>query len=87
VVARLHFRGHVNKYLRRLVAPHALAPRAIVVSDDGKEVGDVRSSVVSPHFGPIAIAMLRRELRDGDEVIVRDGNVEHVATVAPLGQQ
>ena len=87
VVARLHFRGHVNKYLRGLVAPHALAPHAIVVTDDGKEVGDVRSSVVSPHVGPIAIAMLRRELQDGDEVIVRSGEVEHVATVVALGAQ
>lgn len=85
VVARLHFRGHVNKSLRGLVADHPLAPHGVVETDAGKEVGDVRSSVVSPRSGPIAIAMLRRELQEGDEVIVRAGEAEHVARVVVLG--
>src|SRR3954469_8133982 len=55
-VARVHFRGHVNRHLRglRLVAE---APRgARLVDDSGKDVGDVRSIAVSPTLGPIALA-------------------------------
>jgi glycine cleavage system aminomethyltransferase T len=36
----------------------------------GKEVGDVRSSAVSPARGPIAIAMIRREVEPGSSVSV-----------------
>jgi len=77
VVARLHFRGHVNKYLRTIHAPHALPPHGIVRNAEGKEVGEVRSSVVSPRRGAVAIAMLRRELADGEDVVVHcdDGDL------------
>ncbi len=73
VVARLHFRGHVNKYLRTIHAPHPLPPHGIVRDRDGKDVGDVRSSVVSPRQGAMAIAMLRRELSDGEDIVVHHG--------------
>ena len=84
VVARVHFRGHVNRHLRGLVADHPLPPHASVVSSDRADVGDVRSSVVSPRFGPIALAMVRREVAMGDEVVVRDGEHEHSARVLSL---
>ncbi len=74
VVARLHFRGHVNRYLRTIHAPHPLPPHGIVRNQDGKDVGEVRSSVVSPRRGAVAIAMLRRELTDGEDVVVRHGD-------------
>ena len=64
-VARVHFRGHVNRLLRgvRLAVP---MPHGAVLQDGtGKLVGDVRSSVVSPTFGPIALAMVRREVEVG----------------------
>ena len=73
VVARLHFRGHVNKHLRGLA--HAGAeplPRgAQLVDDDGKVVGDVRSAVVSPRLGGVALAMVRREVPLGATLRVR----------------
>ena len=84
VVARVHFRGHVNRHLRGLVADHPLPPHASVVSSDRADVGDVRSSVVSPRFGPIALAMVRREVAMGEEVVVRDGDHEHSARVLSL---
>ena len=34
----------------------------------GKEVGRVTSAGVSPAHGPIALAILRREVEPGDEV-------------------
>jgi hypothetical protein len=33
-------------------------------------VGRASSPVVSPRFGPISLAVLRREVEDGDEVDV-----------------
>jgi folate-binding protein YgfZ len=84
VVARVHFRGHVNRVLRGLIADHPLPPRATIGSADREDVGDVRSSVVSPRLGSIALAMIRREVAAGDEVMVRDAQGEHVARVVTL---
>lgn len=60
-VARLHWRGRPNRHLRglRLEAP---VPVGTVLVDDGREVGRVTSSVVSPRLGPIALALVRREI-------------------------
>lgn len=84
VVARVHFRGHVNRLLRGLVADHALPPRATIAAAEREEAGEVRSSVVSPRLGPIALAMIRREVSLDDEVAVRDGDREHVARVTAV---
>jgi folate-binding protein YgfZ len=69
-VARIHFRGHVNRHLRGLSSDVPLARGSSLVDATGKVVGDVRSSVVSPQLGPIAIAMVRREVALGDSVQV-----------------
>jgi tRNA-modifying protein YgfZ len=68
-VARLHWRGKPNRHLRglRLRAP---AERGAPIVLDGREVGAVGSSVVSPRLGPIALALVRREAAPGDEVTV-----------------
>lgn len=75
IVARVHFRGHVNRHLRWLTSATPLAVGARVLGADGKEVGDVRSSVVSPSRGPLAMAMVRREVEPGAIVSVEtDGH-------------
>ena len=61
-VARVHFRGHVNRHLRGLRSEQLLPRGAALVGADGVGVGDVRSAVVSPRLGPIAIAMVRHEV-------------------------
>src|SRR5690606_14913390 len=71
VVARIHFRGHVNRHLRRLHSDVALTPGAVIEDADGKEVGTVRSSVQSPRQGALAIGMVRREVQPGSDVFVR----------------
>jgi len=71
VVARIHFRGHVNRLLRRLTSATALPVGGLVFDALGAEVGDVRSSVHSTTRGPLAIAMLRREVAPGAHVQVR----------------
>jgi folate-binding protein YgfZ len=82
-VARVHFRGHVNRSLRGLRAA-ALPDGTAVVIADGKEVGEVRSRGHSPRFGAIALAMIRREVEAGSVVTVRAGAAEYAATVTDL---
>lgn len=79
VVARIHFRGHVNRHLRRLSSVSPLNRGDVVLDAQGKEVGDVRTSVISPRRGPLALAMLRREVEPGSEVRVRSGGSTQTA--------
>jgi folate-binding protein YgfZ len=67
VVARLHFRGHVNKHLRGLLFGQAEPPPpgALLFDQSEKQVGDVRSSALSPRRGAVALAMVRREVQPG----------------------
>jgi len=83
VVARIHFRGHVNRLLRRLRATSPLAVGAVVRDAAGTEVGDVRSSV-STAEGSLAIAMVRREVPPGDTVRVVSESGETPAIVEAL---
>lgn len=83
-VARIHFRGHVNRRLRGLLGSSALPQHAQIVDASGKVVGDVRSTVISPRLGPIAIAMLRREVQAGDTVIVEGTDGPITAEVREL---
>lgn len=73
VVARVHFRGHVNRTLRGVRASGNEAPRlrAVLFDATGKSVGEVRSSVTSPRLGGIALAMLRQEIENGAQLIAR----------------
>lgn len=73
VVARVHFRGHVNRTLRGLRAAGTEPPRtrASLFDSTGKAVGDVRSAVTSPRHGGIALAMIRREVEDGAALVAR----------------
>ena len=66
VVARIHYRGHVNQRLMGLQAPGSqpLEPATELFSE-GRAVGRITSPVESPRFGPIAIGMIRREVDPG----------------------
>ena len=72
-VARIHFRGHVNKHLRGVVAAGLDAPPAgaTLHDDAGLQVGDVRTTVRSPRLGGVALAMVRREVAPGAALIAR----------------
>jgi tRNA-modifying protein YgfZ len=73
VVARIHFRGHVNKLLRKLRFVTSSLPQrgAAVVDDSGAVVGDVRSIAISPKCGGIALGMIRREVEPGSTLHAR----------------
>ncbi len=68
-VARLFYRGKPNRHLRglRLAEP---AERGTPITLGERELGKVASACVSPTFGPIALALVRREAAPGDEVQV-----------------
>ena len=68
-VARLFYRGKPNRHLRglRLSEP---AERGDPIEIEGKQVGKIGSTCVSPTLGPIALALVRREASPGDEVLV-----------------
>ena len=53
IIARIKYRGHVAKKLRGLVfaKPAVIATGTPLKSIDGKEIGQVSSSVYSPHLG------------------------------------
>jgi folate-binding protein YgfZ len=69
-IARLHYRGHANRGLRGLELAGDLPEPGAAVEREGREVGHATSPVVSPRLGPISLAVLRREVADGDEVTV-----------------
>jgi folate-binding protein YgfZ len=85
VVARVHFRGHVNRHLRGLRSVGAPPPTgAQLIDDTGNHVGDVRSAVSSPRLGGIAIGMVRREVSPGASLTARSEHGEQRVDVAAL---
>jgi folate-binding protein YgfZ len=89
-VARVHFRGHVNRHLRglRFPAGEPLPYKSALVDETGKSVGDLRSSAISPRLGGIGLGMVRRELEPGTTVVAHweggESQVEVVALPFPL---
>lgn len=75
-VARIHFRGHVNRVLRGIVfeGESPLADPRVTVG--GKEVGTVHSST-SAAGALLCLSVIRREVGEGDEVLAgeRSGRV------------
>jgi folate-binding protein YgfZ len=71
-VARIHFRGHVNRSLRRLAFTDDLAPPAgsAIQDSEHRGIGDVRSVATSERVGVIGIGMVRREIDDGTTIDV-----------------
>jgi folate-binding protein YgfZ len=80
-VARLFYKGKPNRHLRGLRVSEP-AERGAVIHGSDRELGRISSACVSPTFGPIALALLRREAGPGDEVQV--GDTGAVAQVVEL---
>jgi folate-binding protein YgfZ len=87
VVARVKYRGHVNRALSGLVLEgERVPPPGAAVVADGKEVGRITSAVRSLALGkPIALGYVRREhFAPGSAVAVEDGGALIPARVAAL---
>jgi folate-binding protein YgfZ len=81
-VARLFYKGKPNRHLRglRLAAP---VDRGQPILAGEREVGRIGSACLSPAYGPIALAIVRREVAPGDTVEV-DGTTAEVVEL-PFG--
>lgn len=65
-VARVHFRGHVNRTLRRVTYPDGvLPPRGASINGADGALGETRSVAVADAGQTIGLAMLRREVGIG----------------------
>ncbi len=87
VVARVKYRGHVNRALSGLVLDGERVPAAgATVLADGKEVGHVTSAVRSFALGkPIALGYVRKEhFAPGSAVQIQDGGALIPAHVVEL---
>lgn len=76
-VARLHYKGKPNRHLRGLALDEPVTAGSPVTNSD-RELGRVGTAVLSPAHGPIALAILRREVEPGDTVVIEsvDGSAE-----------
>jgi folate-binding protein YgfZ len=73
-VARLHYRGKPNRKLRGLrLSGSATHGDSLRLGD--REVGTIGSACLSPALGPIALAIVRREVDEGDRLDVGDAGV------------
>ena len=82
-VARIHFRGHVNRVLRTLYFDHgdpaALVGRGLLY--EGAPAGRVTSAVLSPRLGTVGLGMVRVEPPEGARLEVEDGPAAIVGPV------
>jgi folate-binding protein YgfZ len=82
-VARLHYKGKPNRHLRGLKLSAAAAPGAALRLGE-KEVGTLGGAVVSPAFGPIGLAIVRREAEPGAELTVGEDGVTAEVVALPF---
>lgn len=85
-VARVHYRGHVNRLLRglRFAGDDTPPPGTTLHDETGREIGAVKSTGKSPSRGPIALALVRREIEPGAVLRARWADGEIPATVVSL---
>lgn len=74
-VARLYYKGKPNRFLRGLLLAAPVEPGATITFGE-REMGSIGSACTSPSYGPIALALIRREAAPGDTVTVGDNGVE-----------
>ncbi len=82
-VARLHYKGRPNRHLRGLLLS-APAPTTSELRLDGRAVGRLGSTAVSPRLGPIALALVRREAEPGSTLEVGDRGVSAEVVELPF---
>ncbi len=83
-VARLYYKGKPNRHLRglKLSAP-ARSGASLRLGE--KEVGILGGAAVSPAFGPVGLAILRREAEPGATVAVGEDGVTAEVVALPFG--
>jgi tRNA-modifying protein YgfZ len=82
-VARLHYKGKPNRHLRGLRLSEPVDPGASLRLGE-REVGHIGSACVSPRFGPIALALVRREAAPGCELGAGEAGVRAEVVELPF---
>jgi folate-binding protein YgfZ len=84
-VARVHYRGHVNRLLRGLRFGEVLPPVGAQLTDvEDKDVGVVKSGAILPGGTAIALGIVRREVEPGTRIRVKWADQTSEALVASL---
>jgi len=83
-VARLHYRGKPNRHLRGLRLDADAAATGDELTFEGRAVGRLGSVALSPRFGPIGLALVRREAPVGSVVAVGDGTARAEVVELPF---
>lgn len=83
-VARIFFRGHINKVVRPLHIQGTVAALGRDLAFDDQVIGRVTSVAVSPRLGSLGIGMVRGELPEGTEVQIDGGGTAALGPV-PAG--
>ncbi len=73
VVARIHYRGHVNRRLRALRFGAGPAEPGAPLFTGDREVGTVTSTALSPTLGAIGMGYVRREIDAGTSLSLSPG--------------
>lgn len=83
IVARIHYRGGVNKALRGLRFPGAESPppTGTPLLADGRPAGTVGTSALSPDHGPIALAILHNRANAPGTTLDFEGGTAEVTTL------
>lgn len=82
-VARLHYKGKPNRHLRGLRLSQPVEPGAELRLGE-RVVGHLGSSVLSPRFGPIGLALVRREAEPDATLEVGLGGAHATVTELPF---
>jgi tRNA-modifying protein YgfZ len=83
-VARLHYKGKPNRHLRGLRLSGPAQPGQTLWLGE-KQVGTLGGAGVSPVFGPIGLAIVRREAEPGTELRVGEDGVTAEVVALPFG--
>ena len=83
IIVRIKHRGHVAKKLTglRFETERQIEPGAIIKSTEGKEIGRVTSTALSPKLGSIGLGYVRYDYLDAGMIVLVD---EISATVTEL---
>lgn len=87
VVARIHYRGGVNRHLRRLILDISddSDPLGLAVIADGREAGTV-TSAATVDSGRIGLAILHKRAEVGSEVEIADVGKARVLDLSSVDQ-
>jgi tRNA-modifying protein YgfZ len=84
-VARLHYRGKPNRHLRGLRLSGPASPGDQLRLGE-RPLGRLGSVALSPRYGPIALALVRREAEPGTILSVGEHGVSGEVVLLPFGR-